>query len=235
MEYHRLCFNEVLVSDQVRLTVAALQKVWLNLSKEDRTELGQMEIELCEMYRLDVEPTEFVASRVQALETELKYRINIRRRLTIAREHHKISYEDYKQAIKSASGHLQRVEVCVMKRRGNTFARDLDNILHLHSDIKSAYAFLLVKEMQMTLLKQKNLRNSDRHTFQTDVAKWYHARRPILASKIYEGYCHITGAWLRIDKIKAVHIVPKSLQGDEIDYMFGYGTTDLSDPSNGMK
>ena len=38
-----------------------------------------------------------------------------------------------------------------------------------------------------------------------------------------------------MDKIKAVHIVPKSLQGDEIDYMFGYGTTDLSDPSNGMK
>ena len=33
--------------------------------------------------------------------------------------------------------------------------------------------------------------------------------------------------------MKAAHLVPKSLQSDELAYLFGAGNMDLSDPKNG--
>lgn len=33
--------------------------------------------------------------------------------------------------------------------------------------------------------------------------------------------------------MKAAHLVPKSLQSDELSYLFGVGEIDLNDPRNG--
>ncbi|KAJ5384009.1 hypothetical protein N7517_001920 [Penicillium concentricum] len=48
-----------------------------------------------------------------------------------------------------------------------------------------------------------------------------------------KGFCHLTGNWDPAD-IKAAHLVPKSLSGDEIAHLFGVETLVLSNPSNAL-
>ena len=45
-------------------------------------------------------------------------------------------------------------------------------------------------------------------------------------------YCHLTGWWDK-GSVKASHLVPKSLSGEEISFLFDIGELVLSDPRNG--
>jgi hypothetical protein len=48
-----------------------------------------------------------------------------------------------------------------------------------------------------------------------------------------EKYCHLTG-WLPEKQVKCAHLVPKSLESDELAYIFGVRETVLSEPRDGM-
>lgn len=61
--------------------------------------------------------------------------------------------------------------------------------------------------------------------FKRDVAQYYDLPKDM-------GYCHLTGIWDAI-QVKAAHLVPRSLHGDEIAHLFGVGTMVSSDPRNG--
>lgn len=47
-------------------------------------------------------------------------------------------------------------------------------------------------------------------------------------------YCMVTRNWWLSNQAKAVHIVPKLLQSEQLSYLFGVDDVELSDPRNGL-
>ncbi|KAJ5496896.1 hypothetical protein N7463_008883 [Penicillium fimorum] len=88
---------------------------------------------------------------------------------------------------------------------------------------------ILPKVMSATakLPKNKTIVGSQFNTcnFKRNVNKYYGIPEKA-------GLCHLMGNWDLAD-IKAAHLVPKSLSGDEIAYLFGVEMLELSNPSNG--
>jgi hypothetical protein len=59
---------------------------------------------------------------------------------------------------------------------------------------------------------------------------FYSATRDVDGTKFE--YCHLCG-WLPKNMIKAAHLVPKSLVGGELSYLFGEGEVVLMNLRNG--
>ncbi|KAM5445498.1 hypothetical protein MaudCBS49596_007482 [Microsporum audouinii] len=49
-----------------------------------------------------------------------------------------------------------------------------------------------------------------------------------------EDLVHLTGAWYTAKYVRAAHLGPKSLGGDELKHLFGVGEVVLEDPRNGI-
>ena len=65
--------------------------------------------------------------------------------------------------------------------------------------------------------------------FRRGVIEYLNARHPEESGAIW---CHLTG-WAIKDNVKTAHLVPKTLCGEELAYLFGVDEVVLSDPRNG--
>jgi hypothetical protein len=70
-------------------------------------------------------------------------------------------------------------------------------------------------------------RSFNASNFKRDVCLYYD-----IPKDEFEGHCHVIG-FTDAKLIKAAHLVPKSLRGDEIAHLFGVGAIVSSDPRNG--
>jgi hypothetical protein len=94
--------------------------------------------------------------------------------------------------------------------------------------IERAYSSVMVSKVMSASAKQKKKR-FDQSKFRRDVLSYYHASRDMDGSR--QAYCHLTG-WQDRENIKAAHLVPKSLHGDELSFLFGARNLVLSDCKN---
>ena len=93
--------------------------------------------------------------------------------------------------------------------------------------LERAYTNAIVPRIMSATSKQKKskFRQSE---FKRAVLDYYGARDEGCESI----WCHLTG-WREPEMVKAAHLVPKSLSGEEISYLFGVGEIVLYDPRNG--
>jgi hypothetical protein len=94
--------------------------------------------------------------------------------------------------------------------------------------MERAYASTVVSRV-MAASKQKR-RRFDQSQFRKDVIK--HLDADTDPEGCQRVWCHLSG-WLPKERIKAAHLVPKCLHGDELTFLFGVGEVVLSDPRNG--
>ncbi|RMJ23805.1 hypothetical protein PHISP_05326 [Aspergillus sp. HF37] len=95
--------------------------------------------------------------------------------------------------------------------------------------MEQAYASTVVSRV-MAASKQKS-RRFDQSQFRKDVIKYLNADAdPEGSGRVW---CHLSG-WLPKQRVKAAHLVPKCLRGDELTFLFGVGEVVLSDPRNGI-
>jgi hypothetical protein len=92
------------------------------------------------------------------------------------------------------------------------------------SFFERAYTDSIVPRVMGASAKQrKNHFRQDK--FKSDLLKYYGAVKGIGSGKA--AWCHLTG-WWDSKFVKAAHLVPKSLSGDELSYLFGVGEVILS-------
>ena len=72
--------------------------------------------------------------------------------------------------------------------------------------------------------------NFNQSKFRKEVLRFYNANSD--PSHTRRVWCHLTG-WATSKNVKAAHLVPRSLRGDELQYLFGDGRVILKDPKNG--
>lgn len=97
--------------------------------------------------------------------------------------------------------------------------------------IERAYASALVSKVMWTTGEQKK-NKFDQTKFRSDVMTYYNAARNSHDDTDL-GYCHISDCWYLAEDIEAAHLVPKSLHGDELAFLFGVREILLADPRNG--
>lgn len=125
-----------------------------------------------------------------------------------------------------------RHELQIFERQGRTLGLDIEEWYDSHATkrqktssepstefMERAYGAVMVPRI---MANAKQNRKFNKTKFRSEVIQFYNA----------DGWCHISGG--QDDKyIRAAHLVPKCLRGDELTHLFGAGEVVLSDPSNG--
>jgi hypothetical protein len=123
-------------------------------------------------------------------------------------------------------------ELLTLKRQKKAISDDIDGVLPQYSTIEGAYSSVLMAKIMSASGKQKKGKPFDQRTFSKAVLSFYGAvRRPY--GEPVQKYCHLTGGQPD-NLVKCAHLVPKSLESDELAYLFGVRETVLSEPRNGM-
>ncbi len=140
-------------------------------------------------------------------------------------------YQDSLHEVEGASRQLER-EYIVLKRQRKFIEEDLADAAKRYSRLDVAYDFLVNAKLMATFPEPGKSSSVRQAAFRRSVVGFYNA------SKLYAGttqrltYCHLTG-WHPEQDAEAAHIVPESLQSEELSYLFGVSEALLSDPRNG--
>jgi hypothetical protein len=131
-------------------------------------------------------------------------------------------------------------EYGILVRHKKMLKEDLEEMTPNFSDFDDAYASLLCQKVEAARSKAPPGPSFNQSKFRTTVMSFYGAERDAPDGG-KQGYCVVTGWHNHVmrkgtlrPQTKASHIVPKSLRGPDLSYLFGVGETLLQDPRNGM-
>ena len=185
--------------------------------------------------------SEFLEDRIKSNEFEMDYLKTYQEGLHVAHTGEKITSEQFQTEMGTVLGNFCSVNknLRVLKRQRKIIEEDIEDEVEHHkrergedqepdvSFLERAYTNTIVPRVMGASAKQRKSK-FDQKAFRTDVMEYYGAQHGEAA------YCHLTG-WHYSKAVKAAHLVPKSLNGDEVSYIFGVGELVLSDPRNGKK
>jgi hypothetical protein len=168
---------------------------------------------------------------VESLSADLDLDVKFRELFAKAREQNAFTDGEYVEAIKELETEVgtEERELVTLKRQRKTISDDIDDVLPRYSRIEDAYTSVLATKVIPAPSKGKPFEQS---TSAKTVLSFYGAVRRTDSGHV-EKYCHLTG-WLPGKQIKCAYIVPKSLESDELAYLFGAREAALSEPRNGM-
>jgi leucyl aminopeptidase len=179
--------------------------------------------------------SEFLDAKVREFELDIEYTSHYRTVLRKAYEKKKISEKNWNRMRKTISKKEKKhkKEYVTLKRQRKLIEEDMEDA-NIHQTTQRAYAISMVNRVKISPQISSKERTAKKHIqegFRRDVINYY------AAEKITEGhklcYCVVSGRWYVPGEVKAAHIVPKSLESDELSYLFGAGEMNLSDARNG--
>ncbi|KAK2753650.1 hypothetical protein FQN55_000013 [Onygenales sp. PD_40] len=190
--------------------------------------------------------SEFLENRVKICQLQMEYFASYQDGMKEALQKKEVSEYDYHEEVGQLDEQYEPIvqELKVLGRQRKFLEEDMEEgygiqVKRLKTEkandagaelIERAYASALVSKVMTATAKQKK-QKFDQSKFRKDVLEYYGAARQTGAQR--EAYCHLTGWWLA-DDIKAAHLVPKSLSGDELSFLFGVREAVLSDSKNGI-
>jgi hypothetical protein len=186
--------------------------------------------------------SEFLEEKVKAYQLELDYIKAYKDGLHEARSAEKLSNDEFDKELGMVFEDFRSVQadLKVLKRQRGVIQEDLEEEIDSSkryraegnepdiSFLERAYTDTIVPRVMGASAKQKKS-NFHHSGFREDALKYYNAVDKEGGNKI--AYCHLTG-WWNADMVKVAHLVPKSLSGEEVSYLFGVGEIVLSDPRN---
>lgn len=179
---------------------------------------------------------EFIHTKIEDVSSTFEFAEQLRFGLSDARDQGLIPEAQYQEAIREVEVDSRpcEQEIVILKRQKKIITEDLQEKLPSHSKLEDAYASLITAKVMGAMAKQAKSK-FDQSGFKSKVLEYYEASRVVgdPADNDRDSFCHLTG-WHHHSQVKASHIVPKSLQSDELSYLFGVGEAVLSDPRNGM-
>jgi hypothetical protein len=188
--------------------------------------------------------SEFLEEKVKAYQLELDYIKVYKDGLHEARSAKKLSNDEFDKELGMVFEDFRSVQadLKVLKRQRGVIQEDLEEEVDSSKRYRTegnepdigflerAYTDTIVPRVMGASAKQKKS-NSHHSQFREDVLKYYDAVDQQGGNRT--AYCHLTG-WWNAEMVKVAHLVPKSLSGEEVSYLFGVGEIVLSDPRNSM-
>ena len=180
--------------------------------------------------------SEFIEAKIEDTSLSLEYFQKLRDFLTEAYKDGFLAQQHYDEAMSDVNitDRAGEKEMVVLKRQKKIVMEDLDDEIPSHSKLEDAYASVITSKVMAASGKQKKKRFDQSH-FKSDVVQFFKASKIVNADEDPQVllYCHLSG-WHPEKSVKAAHIVPESLQSEEISYLFGVGEAVLSNPRNCM-
>ena len=189
---------------------------------------------------------DFLEAKKSAVDAELQLLDTQKLYLNEALDTETISKEQYDNALAEVESSMvpdsKKTEYSFLVKQQKIMIEDLKELQPSSKHFDEAYASLMLEKVggarANTVRKQKKFNQS---AFRNLVMDWYFAERGKGDDR--EDYCVVTGWHGRkysakldavVTRTKAAYIVPKSLRGGDLNYLFGVGDVPLSEARNGM-
>jgi hypothetical protein len=176
---------------------------------------------------------DFVNAKIESITADLavgdkfkEYFHSAKKRKAFSRE----EYDDAMQELESEVVQKER-ELVILKRQKKIISDDIDEVLPHYSTMDRAYSSILTTKIMSATAKQGKKKPYDQCAFGKSVLSFYSATRG--DGEGHEKYCHVLG-WFNAKDVRCAHIVPKSLESDELGYLYGVREAVISEPRNGM-
>lgn len=208
-------------------------------SQEKLAEVKSRKISAASIISTSSDVSEFLDFKIKDAKLDMDYTERYKRGLVEAYERDTIEEEDLTEAlhdIKQDDMKIRR-EYVALKRQRKLIQGDIKE--GDQSNLEKAYALAMLNRVKIPPQLSQSARNPKKPTqddFRQALESYYGAARTMIAgdSQIKQVFCAVTKRWWLSGEVKAAHMVPKSLQSDELSYLFGAGEMDLSEPRNGM-
>lgn len=175
---------------------------------------------------------EFINLRVETVEDDIRSYTKLKQDIFesfCAKQITEIQHQDGLQDLQNKLVECKNEE-SVLKKQRKILEEDIASELPLYSDIDKAYKNILVSKVMAATSKQsKQQHQFDKSTFRRKVKRFYGTSRQT-PTGIVQSFCAVFG-WVPKDTAVAAHLVPKSLNSGELEYLFGVNDNAmLSDP-----
>jgi hypothetical protein len=177
---------------------------------------------------------DFIDARIESISADLAVNSKFRDYFETAKKSKVFTDEEYDDAVQELQSEVDQKEreLITLKRQKKAISDDIDEVLPQYFTIEGAYSSVLTTKIMFTSSKQRKGKSFDQSVYSKAVLSFYGAVRYTDSGQV-EKYCHLTG-WLPEKQVKCVYLVPKSLESDELAYLFGVREAVLSEPRNGM-
>lgn len=210
-----------------------------SLKKRTLEEFQQRSVSMDSRISTASSVNDFIDLKVEKVEAHIASFTSLKQELFVsfrAKEITEKQYEDGLDELQKELGQLDKEE-SVLKRQRKLLEEDIEDEMPLYSDLDEAYRRILITKVAAASGKQpKREHKFDKSRFRRQVKRFYGSEREILDGEdpVEESFCVLFG-WLPLGSSSAAHLVPKSLDSGELQYLFGVNDTSmLSDPRVGM-
>lgn len=171
---------------------------------------------------------EFLEAKMDDFETGMECCDVMKKHLRIALEEGRVAREEYNKAMAEIDEQRDPYERQhnAVKRQRKTLNEDMKES-EPHSKLEELYTSLMCKFVMGASGKRRRSPNDQKH-FRKACLTYYDA----LSEDRLDACCQLSG-WNTKNHVKAAHIVPKSLESQELAHFFGVGYVDLMQPRNG--
>jgi hypothetical protein len=178
--------------------------------------------------------SDFIDAKIKSTSLEIAINGKFKEYFASAKKSKVFTDEEYDDAMRELKSEVDQKEreLLTLKRQKKAISDDIDEVLPQYSTIEGAYSSVLMAKITSASSKQRKGKPFDQRAFSKAVLSFYGAEWHTDAGPV-EKFCHLTG-WQPGIYVKCVHLVPKSLESDELAYLFGVRDTVLSEPRNGL-
>jgi len=205
-----------------------------NSHKTEMETLSKRRVSAMSQLSVASSTNDFINAKIENLEAEIAINRNYKLFFQGAKRRKTLTNDEYNDSIKDLELEVKEQEnqLMVIRRQHKIISEDIDEVLPEYSTIEGAYSSVLMAKIMFASSKQRKEKKFNQSAYSKNVLSFYGAERQG-GNEAVEKYCHITG-WQPGKFVKCAHLVPKSLESDELAYLFGVRETVLSEPRNGM-
>jgi uncharacterized protein YdcH (DUF465 family) len=177
---------------------------------------------------------DFIDAKIESISADLAVNSKFKDYFESAKKRKVFTHEEYDDAVRELKSEVDQKEreLTTLKRQKKAIADDIDELLPQYSTIEAAYSSVLMTKIMSASSKQRGRKSFDQSAYSKAVLSFYGAVRRTDAGNV-EKYCHLTG-WQPEELVRCAHLVQKSLESDELAYLFGVREAVLSEPRNSM-
>lgn len=180
----------------------------------------------------------FLDHKIQVVGLNIDYTQRYKEGLVEAFENQKIQHDELLAALREIKedDKRNRKEYVTLKRHRKHIEEDISD--DWKQNLETAYSMAIKNRVRIPRQLSRTERNYKKYVqedFRVAVEAYYDAVKQTqeVTQVKKEVHCAVTKKWFASEAMKAAHLVPKSLQSDELSYLFGVGEIDLNDPRNG--
>lgn len=186
--------------------------------------------------------SEYLETKLSGLQTDLDYITTYRQGLHESHRSRDITLHELSTEQEALDHRFDPLfeQLEVLKRCRKSIEQDIEEQAHkvkkpkfdptnlpTYDELETAFASAIFSKVMSASAKQ-TAKGFDQKAFRNSVWEYYGASKSDI-----QVWCHVIGRWFDAQATKAAHIVPMSLESQELAYCFGVGDAILSEPSNG--